>query len=49
MPAQLRLHGISIDEAESSRDPSFLMEIMEVNERLEEAQSAEVWCYVALG
>jgi DnaJ-domain-containing protein 1 len=41
---QLSLHGCHIDEAESSRDPAFLMEIMDVNERLEEANSDEACC-----
>lgn len=42
MLPQLKLYGHSIDEAESSQDPAFLVEIMDINERLEEADSEEV-------
>jgi len=37
----LKLEGISIKEGTIEMDPGFLMEIMELNEKLEEAENNE--------
>lgn len=37
----LELEGVSIEESTISADPEFLMEIMEINEKLAEAESLE--------
>ncbi|KAB0790937.1 hypothetical protein PPYR_02737 [Photinus pyralis] len=37
----LHLHGERIDESDRGTDPNFLMEIMQLNEEIEEAQTAD--------
>ena len=38
---QLKLEGVSIEEGEVARNPEFLMEILELNEELDEATTAD--------